>query len=78
MSESTTDFRVKLRGILRKRRVSIIDFCEELGIDRANLFYRNPPKKHNRHTYMAIAYYLGMDVEKLIEGTDAENDFYGV
>ena len=73
-----TPFKEKLRVILKARKISLTKFHEDTGIDRANFFYRkNRTHKHCRYIYMAIAYYLSMTVEELIEGTDAEIDWYG-
>lgn len=75
-----TPFKEKLRKILKKRKIPLIRFEEDTGIDRANFFYRKgklESHKHCRYIYMAIAYYLDMDVEDLIAGTDAEIDWYG-
>ncbi len=70
-------FKDKLRKILKERKISLNRFSEETGINRANFFYRkNVTHQHCRYIYMAIAYYLGMSVAELIEGTDGEEDWY--
>lgn len=70
-------FREKLRAILKERGIPLTRFDEDTGIDRANFFYRkNKSHAHCRYVYMAIAYYLKMDVEELIAGTDAEIDWH--
>lgn len=76
-SSKQPDFREKLRGILRERRIPITKFSDDVGLDRANFFYRKQKHKHCRYVYMAIAYYLDVDAEDLVAGTDAENDWYG-
>ena len=78
--EKMTPFREKLRAILKARKIPLTRFDDDTGIDRANFFYRKGRQashKHCRYIYMAIAYYLDMTVEELIEGTDAEIDWYG-
>lgn len=71
-------FNQRLRGILYQKGITIIQFCDGTGISRENFFYRKGKRlKHCRYIYMAIAYYLEMNVEDLISGTDAEVDFYG-
>lgn len=71
-----TPFKTKLRKILKKRKISLLQFSEDTGINRINFFYKDA-HKHCRYIYMAIAYYLDMKVEDLIEGTDGEIDWYG-
>lgn len=66
----------KVKAILKSRKIPLTRFAEETGIDRANFFYRDM-HKHCRYIHMAIAYYLDMDVEELVAGTDAEFDWYG-
>lgn len=71
-------FETKLRKILKQRKIYIFQFSQDTGIDRANLFYRkNANQAHRKYIYMAIAYYLGMTVEELVDGTDGEIDWYG-
>lgn len=70
-------FKEKLREILKERGITLTQFGVETGINRENFFYRRDSHKHCLYIYMAIAYYLGMSVEELIEGTDGENDWYG-
>ena len=69
-------FKTKLRRILKKRKITGTQVSEEIGIDRASFFYRDD-RSHRKYIYMAIAYYLDMTVEELVEGTDAEIDWYG-
>lgn len=76
--EKVTPFKEKLRAILKARKIPLTKFAFDTGVDRANFFYRkDKTRKHCRYIYMAIAYYLDMTVEELIEGTDAEVDWYG-
>lgn len=69
-------FKTKLRQILKQRKITLLRFSEETGIDRVSFFYKGR-HKHCRYIYMAIAYYLDMSVEDLIAGTDGEIDWYG-
>ena len=68
-------FKTKLREILKERGILVTDFCLDTGINRQSFFHKR--NRHHRTTYMAIAYYLNMKVEDLIENTDAEDDWYG-
>lgn len=61
----------KLKAILKQRKISLSKFSEDTEIDRANFFYKDM-HKHCRYIYMAIAYYLGITLEELLKGTDAE------
>lgn len=66
-------FNNRLRDILYNRNITILQFCEDTGIDRINFFYRRENRKRSRYVYMGIAYYLGMTLEELIKGTDMED-----
>ena len=70
-------FRDRVRDLLYKNKISLLRFSGDTGIDRRNFFYGRESHKHCRYIHMAIAYYFDMDVEELIEGTDAEIDWYG-
>ncbi len=59
--------------MLDERGLTQFKFCQDLGIDRSR-FFRD--KHRPRYVYMAIAYYFGMDVDDLMEGTEAVDDFY--
>lgn len=64
--------RIKL--LLYKRDVSTQQFERDTGISR-RIFY--PQKaKITRSLLMAVAYYLEMKVEDLIDGTDAFDCWY--
>ena len=67
-------FRDHLRDLLRERGISTYQFEADTGIAR-RIFYTDRGS-HRRATLMAIAYYLGMRVEDLVAGTDAENIWY--
>lgn len=66
-------FTDKLRGLLKERHISINRFEEDTGICK-HIFYEN--RAYHKATLMAIAYYFGLSVEELIEGTDAEDSWY--
>lgn len=68
-------FTERLKGILHERKITIGQFCFDTGIDRKGFFYKKG-HKHHKVYYMAIAYYLNMTVEDLVEGTDAEEVLY--
>ena len=72
-------FDQRLRDILYNRNITITKFSDDTGINRENFFYRknHRRRKRCRYIYMAIAYYLDVDVMSLIAGTDAEADWYG-
>ena len=72
-----TPFRDKVKAILKERGIPLTKFQDDTGINRENFFYRRQSHKHCRYIHMAIAYYLNMDVEELVTGTDAEIDWYG-
>ena len=72
-----TPFSDKVKSLLRERGISGVKFQEDTCINRSNFFYRKISHKHCRYIHMAIAYYLGMDVEELVADTDAEIDWYG-
>ena len=64
----------KLRMILKKRNISTHQFERDTLIAR-RIFY-DKGRRLNKSTLMAIAYYLKMDAEEMIEGTDAEDVWY--
>ena len=64
----------KLRMILKERGISTHRFQRETLIDR-KIFY-NKERQLHKSTLMGIAYYLKMDAEEMVEGTDAENVWY--
>ena len=74
--EDMVPFGDKLKGILCERGITIKQFCDDLGIYRNRFFY-TPAQKHRKLYFVAIAYYLNMTVEELIEGTDAVDVWYG-
>lgn len=73
--EDVVPFVDKLKGILRERGITIKQFCDDLGIYRQQFFYKKG-HKHKRIYFVAIAYYLNMTVEELIDGTDAIDAWY--
>lgn len=70
-------FKDRVRTLLYQKGISLRKFSDDTGINRENFFYRKKSQKHCRYIHMAIAYYLDMDVEELVLGTDAEVDWYG-
>lgn len=64
----------KLRMLLKERGISTHKFQRETLIDR-KIFY-NKERQLHKSTLMAIAYYLKMDAEEMVEGTDAEDVWY--
>lgn len=67
------EFREKLKQILKQRGISLSRFSEDTGIDRVSFFYKRAEAR-KPHVYMAIAYYLGMTLEELLEGTEMEDE----
>lgn len=68
------EFIVRLEQILKERGIKKAQFEADTGISR-RIFYGGE-RMVRKSTLMAIAYYLGIYVEKLIEGTDAEDVWY--
>ena len=54
--------------LLAERGESLNDLQSACGVNRKTL-YRGPKRKQ---TIAAVAYYLGMNAEELVAGTDAE------
>lgn len=67
--------RDKVKDLLRENHLSMGHFEAETGIHRA-FFTRYDYHKPRRTTIAAIAYYFGIGVEELVEGTDAEDIWY--
>lgn len=66
-----SDFVVCHRGRMKK-----MDFC---SYGEKNVFYKyngRVKKAYHKATLIAISCYLGIAVEELIEGTDAEDSWY--
>lgn len=70
--EST--FGIKVRAILKQRKIPTTALENYTGIGR-RVLYREGHRR-NKATLLAIAYYLQMDIEDLVSGTDAEEDWY--
>lgn len=64
----------RLRKILKERKISTAKFEMDTGIGR-RLLYKSE-YKHHKSTLMAIAYYLKIDGEELVDGTDAMDAWY--
>lgn len=63
-----TQFIYRVQDLLAERGEVLNDLCRGIGVHRKTL-YRGPKRKP---TIAAIAYYLGVDAEELVAGTDAE------
>ncbi len=72
-SGNAQPFHERLRQLLRERGISHNQYERETGMSRAVLY----PLKHRptRSKLMALAYYFGITVEELVEGTDAFYDW---
>ena len=63
-----TKFIYRVQCLLADRGEVLNDLQRGVGVNRKTL-YRGPQRKQ---TIAAIAYYLGMDAEELVAGTDVE------
>ena len=61
-------FLYRVQDLLAERNEVLNDLQRGVGVNRKTL-YRGPKRKQ---TIAAIAYYLGVDAEQLVAGTDAE------
>lgn len=61
-------FIYRVQNLLAVRGETLNDLQRGAGVNRKTL-YRGPKRKQ---TIAAIAYYLGMNAEELVAGTDAE------
>lgn len=61
-------FLYRVQDLLAERNEVLNDLQRGVGVNRKTL-YRGPQRKQ---TIAAIAYYLGVDAEQLVAGTDAE------
>lgn len=75
MIEKKEHFGDRVRRLLKERGKTSTDLEIETGMARRILykFYDNRP---TRSTLMALAYYLGVTVEELVDGTDQEDAWY--
>lgn len=65
-------FSKRLSQLLRERGITIEQF-EADGMSRHIIY----DKRKRRHlTLMGLAYYLGITVEELVDGTTAEEDWF--
>lgn len=67
-------FQVKLRQLLKEKGISTWKFEIDTGICRKIFYSKN--RKFHKSMLMAIAYYLEMNVEEMIDGTDAMDYWY--
>ena len=65
-------FLYRVQDLLAERGEVLNDLQREVGVNRKTL-YRGPQRKQ---TIAAIAYYLRMNAEELVAGTDAEEVWY--
>lgn len=66
-------FKYKLSLILSEQGKTFYSMEKDIGLFRSTI-YRGVT---NRLQLAAIAYYVGMTVEELVEGTDAMDIWYG-
>lgn len=71
-SDVRMKFAYKLSLILSEQGKSFYSMEREIGVFRGTI-YRGVKR---RTTLAAIAYYVGMTVEELVEGTDAVDIWY--
>ena len=65
-------FSKRLSQLLRERGITIEQF-EADGMSRRIIYEK---RKRRRLTLMGLAYYLGITVEELVDGTTAEEDWF--
>lgn len=58
----------RVQNLLAERGEALNDLQCKVGVNRSTL-YRGPKRKQ---TIASVAYYLGVDAEELVAGTDAE------
>lgn len=61
-------FIYRVQNLLAARGETLNDLQRGVGVNRKTL-YRGPQRKQ---TIAAVAYYLGMNAEELVAGTDVE------
>lgn len=64
-----------MRILLFDKGITTMQFEADTGMSRRFL-YKGYQRKLCRSTLMALAYYLGMTVEELVDGTDAMQYWY--
>ena len=65
-------FSKRLSQLLRERGITVEQF-EADGMSRHIIYDK---RKHRHLTLMGLAYYLGITVEELVDGTTAEEDWF--
>lgn len=73
-SGNVQPFHERLRQLLRERGISHNQYERETGMSRGVLYPRE--YRPTRSLLMALAYYFGITVEELVEGTDAFYDWH--
>lgn len=74
MADDLIPFGDKVRTILKSRKITTAQFEVDTGIGR-RVLYRTD-HRHHKSTLMAIAYYLKLDGDELVDGTDAMDAWY--
>ena len=72
MSKSRTRFNDRLKQLMKEKGKSFVDMEDKIGIYNKTV-WRGVKR---RSTLAAIAYYMEMRVEDMIDGTDAEDVWY--
>lgn len=76
IEQKALPFHVRVRQLLLMKGVSQNKMEKETGISRRIVY---PLKRRpTRSLLMALAYYFGITVDELVEGTDAYNDWYRI
>ena len=72
MSKSRMRFNDRLKQLMKEKGKSFVDMEDKIGIYNKTV-WRGVKR---RSTLAAIAYYMEMRVEDMIDGTDAEDVWY--
>lgn len=75
MSDTRIPFHLRLRQLLAERNITTVKFELDTGIARRILYKQD--RKVTRAIIMACAYYFGISVDELIDGTTGEDFWYG-
>lgn len=77
MADTKIPFHERLRRLVEERGITHNQFERDTGISRRIFYNQEKRRKVTRALIMACAYYFGMTVEELIEGTTGEDFWYG-
>lgn len=69
-------FKDRLRQILYDKNITTYKFIKDTSISSRILYDRGQKHKVSKSMLMALAYYLDMKVEDLVEGTTAMDSWY--